>query len=91
MITTEKTRLLSLGDATPNDWRHVVDALAPFMREKRVRTLELALSQRRNGLHLVVENVQDPLNAQTVMRTATKSFITFLCGFSVFVLVSPLS
>ena len=70
MITTENTRLLSLGDATPNDWRHVVDALAPFMREKRVRTLELALSQRRNGLHLVVENVQDPLNAQTVMRTA---------------------
>ena len=69
-LVAGEPRLLTLSEATPDDWRHVVDALAPFMREKRVRTLEHTLSLRRAGLHLVVENVQDPLNAASVVRTA---------------------
>ena len=63
-------RKLRLGAATPNDWRLVIDALAPFMREKRVRIMERALQQRRATLHVVVENIADPHNAQTVCRTA---------------------
>ena len=61
---------LTLSEATPQDWRLVVDALAPFMREKRVRLMEKALRRRRANLHLVVENLADPFNAQSVCRTA---------------------
>ena len=48
-------RRLRLNGAAPDDWRRVVDALAPFMREVRVRTMERTLVQRRRNLHLVVE------------------------------------
>ena len=63
-------RRLQLQTAEPEDWRLVIDALAPFIREKRVRSMQRALVQRRSGLHLVVENIGDPHNAQTVCRTA---------------------
>jgi len=63
-------RQLRLKDAQPDDWRLVIDALAPFIREVRVRRMERTLLRRRRDLHLVVENVNDPYNAQSVCRTA---------------------
>ena len=66
----EEPRLLSLKKATADDWRLVVDSLAPFLREKKVRTLAQTLLNRRAHLHLVVENVQDPHNSVALMRTA---------------------
>ena len=69
-VIPTSTRLISLCDATAADWRLVVDALAPFMREKRVRGMERALRHRRANLHLVVENIADPFNAASLLRTA---------------------
>ena len=48
--------LLRLSSATKDDWCRVVDALAPFMKERRVRRLQAALAQRRAGLELVVDS-----------------------------------
>ena len=70
MDQAAEPRLLSLRSATPQDWRLVIDALAPFMREKRVRLRLHTLKQRRKHLHLVVENLQDPHNVAVVLRTA---------------------
>jgi len=62
--------LRTLTTAKRDDWCRVVDALAPFMKERRLRRLETALSQRRNGLELVVENVADPWNLASLVRSA---------------------
>lgn len=65
-----ETKLLQLSDARVGEWERVVDALAPFMKEKRLRRLQKALRGRRANLHLVVENIADPFNSQSLMRTA---------------------
>lgn len=65
----EITRL-RLNEARPDDWRRVVGALAPFVKEKRLQRLQRVLRQRRPELHLVVENVADPFNSQSLLRTA---------------------
>lgn len=62
--------LLRLSSATKDDWCRVVDALAPFMKERRVRRLQAALAQRRAGLELVVENIADPWNLASLTRCA---------------------
>ena len=61
---------ISLSDATAADWCRVVDALAPFMKERRLRRLQTALDERRQGLELAVENVADPWNFASIARTA---------------------
>ena len=66
----DEVRQLRLLEASADDWRLVIDALAPFIREQRVRSMERALRRRRRNLHLVVENLADPYNAQSVCRTA---------------------
>ena len=63
-------RLLRLSGASAEDWRAVVDCLAPFLKEKRIRRLEQVLRRRRSHLHLVVENIVDPHNAASLLRTA---------------------
>jgi len=62
--------MMRLAEATPDDWRCVVDALAPAARPKKVWSLEAALRRRRARLHLVVENISDPRNAAAVCRAA---------------------
>ena len=66
----EPAASLALDDTSPSDWRRVVDVLAPFMKEKRVRSQIDSLNKRRSGLHLCLENVADPFNAAGVLRTA---------------------
>ena len=61
---------LRLNEARPDDWRRVVEALVPFVKEKRLQRLQRVLRQRRPELHLVVENVADPFNSQSLLRTA---------------------
>lgn len=63
-------RLMMLRSAVPSDWRRVVDALAPFMKDRRLGRLTNALHRRRSGLHLVIENIADPFNLASVLRTA---------------------
>lgn len=64
------TRLLRLAEATPADWRTIIDALAPRTRSNKLWRLEAALRRRRAGLHVVVENLADPHNAAAVTRAA---------------------
>jgi hypothetical protein len=59
---------LRLSSCDLDGWCRVVDALAPFKRS--IRRLETALRQRRNGIELVVENIADPWNLASVMRSA---------------------
>ena len=66
----ELQKRLTLSEATPQDWRLVVDALAPFMRAAVSADGESRYAGRRANLHLVVENLADPFNAQSVCRTA---------------------
>ena len=66
----EQRKLLQLQDARADDWRLVVDALAPFLKEKKIRSFQRVLELRRATLHVLVENVADPHNAQSLLRTA---------------------
>ena len=44
-------RRLQLQTAEPEDWRLVIDALAPFIREKRVRSMQRALALKLPPSH----------------------------------------
>ena len=68
--TAAEPTVLRLSTCSLHGWCRVVDALAPFMKERRVRRLEAALHQRRKGLELVVENIADPWNLASLMRSA---------------------
>ena len=63
-------RQLSIADATPKDWREVVAALEPVVRQSRMERLRGVLARRRAGVHLVLENLTDPFNVAAVLRTA---------------------
>ena len=47
----------------------MIDVLAPFMKEKRVRRQVDSLNKRRANCHIVLENLSDPFNAAGVLRT----------------------
>ena len=64
----EEMRLLRLQEAQADDWRLVVDALAPFVKEKKLRSLQGVLGRRRVALQILIENVSDPHNAQAAMH-----------------------
>eukprot|EP00965_Chrysotila_dentata_P185694 6130475-Pleurochrysis_carterae.AAC.3 len=40
------------------------------MKESRYTRMEQVVMRRRDGVHLVLENLSDPLNCGAVMRTA---------------------
>ena len=55
-LTTDQ----SLETAPAETWRAVIDVLAPFMKEKRVRRQVDSLNKRRANCHIVLENLSDP-------------------------------
>ncbi len=59
-----------MSEATPADWRRVVEALGPFTKDSRLSRLEETLAKRRGDVHLVLENIADPFNVAAVLRTA---------------------
>ena len=69
LLPSEEPRLVRLQDATADDWRLVIDALAPFLKEKKLRSYQDVLGRRRVALQILIENVADPHNAQAAPRT----------------------
>ena len=69
LLPSEEPRLVRLQEATADDWRLVIDALAPFLKEKKLRSYQDVLGRRRVALQILIENVADPHNAQVVLRT----------------------
>ena len=69
LLPSEEPRLVRLQDATADDWRLVIDALAPFLKEKKLRSYQDVLGRRRVALQILIENVADPHNAQAALRT----------------------
>ena len=61
---------LKLEEATTEHWSRVVDALGPFTKGNRIERLNEVLAHRRDGLHVVLENVADPYNVAAILRTA---------------------
>jgi len=69
LLPSEEPRLVRLQEATADDWRLVIDALAPFLKEKKLRSYQDVLGRRRVALQILIENVADPHNAQAALRT----------------------
>ena len=67
LLPSTEPRLLRLQEAPADDWRLVLDALAPFVKEKKLRSLQDILGRRRVTLHILIENVSDPHNAQAAL------------------------
>ena len=67
LLPSEEPRLVRLQEATPDDWRLVIDGLAPFLKEKKLRSYQDVLGRRRAALQILIENVADPHNAQAAL------------------------
>ena len=81
LLPSEEPRLVRLQEATPDDWRLVIDGLAPFLKEKKLRSYQDVLGRRRAALQILIENVADPHNAQaalTVGRSPRQSLTAAL-------------
>ena len=81
LLPSEEPRLVRLQEATPDDWRLVIDGLAPFLKEKKLRSYQDVLGRRRAELQILIENVADPHNAQaalTVGRSPRQSLTAAL-------------
>ena len=80
LLPSEEPRLVRLQEATADDWRLVIDALAPFLKEKKLRSYQDVLGRRRVALQILIENVADPHNAQAALRTVGCSPIRACTG-----------
>ena len=70
MTSSSQNRQLRAADATQEDWEIVVDVLSRFSAPDRVERLNGVLAKRRAGVHVVVENMEDPFDVAAIMRTA---------------------
>ena len=67
---TPSTRPFNPEDASPDDWAIVSSVLGKFAAPERVDRLSEVLAKRRAGLHIVLENVENPYDVAAIMRTA---------------------
>lgn len=69
-VASSAMRTFTPEEATQEDWALVSEVLARFTAPDRVERLNEVLSKRRKGLHIVLENLENPYDIAAILRTA---------------------